>query len=274
LICGYYLTGGTALALHLAHRVSLDLDLFTVEPVERLSGFEIIRRCEGIFGTKNTNVIVSQVDQVWLDICGINVTFVAFPFRLKYPKITDNGVLIADIRDIALQKAYAMGRRASARDYVDLAFILQSKKVSLEDIITEAQEVFVIQGERVFSPRLFLQQLVYTHDLKDLEEALNLLRMPESFHGIARILEEAVKRATEGMLASERGAAVRQSARSARKWPFGFVRSPAGTVHLRVDPYGTRTLCGREFSGTTPITHLGARQAHFCLVCKRVAGVR
>lgn len=55
----FYLAGGTALALHLAHRTSVDLDFFTCNPERQLRGSTIERQCSKVFGESAVRVVVS-----------------------------------------------------------------------------------------------------------------------------------------------------------------------------------------------------------------------
>lgn len=135
-----------------------------------------------------------------MDIEGVHVTFLAFPFDLKYRLLRESGIHIANIRDIALQKAYAIGRRARTRDYIDLAYILEDGAITLEELISDAQSVFRINGDPVFSPRLFLQQLTYTEDLADREDALRLLVRKRSFEAITDFLKTKVREAVQSMV--------------------------------------------------------------------------
>lgn len=58
---------------------------------------------------------------------------------------------------------------------MDLYFLLKKGLVTLNEIIRLAAEKFTVGGERVFSARLFLEQLVYTKDIEDKEIAVNLI---------------------------------------------------------------------------------------------------
>lgn len=196
----FYLSGGTALALHLAHRTSVDLDFFTRNPERQLRGSTIERQCSKVFGESAVRVVVKEVDQLWLEIEGIKVTFLAYPFSRVAPLHIEDGIAVASIRDIAVQKAYVIGRRATARDYVDMAFILRSGEVSLEQIVHDAQSVLVLDGEAVFSTRIFLCQLVYTDDVTDKEAAIRSLYHREDFDSIVDTLRKEVERATPHLL--------------------------------------------------------------------------
>ena len=67
--------------------------------------------------------------------------------------------------ELAVTKAYTIGRRGSFKDYIDLYFAIQDKKVTLAEIIELAVKKYGV----VFNGRLFLEQLVYLQDIMDTE---------------------------------------------------------------------------------------------------------
>lgn len=178
----FYLAGGTGLALQLGHRKSFDLDFFTKTPVEEISSSRVEVALRKIL-RHEPRLIQRAVDQASWDMFGTRVTFLAYPFPLIEPCIDGGrvlspelkGVALATAREIALMKAYTIGRRAAYRDYVDLYFVLKSKAATLEYILDKAPEKFTLRGEVLFSTRLFLEQMVYTGDTPDREHALNLI---------------------------------------------------------------------------------------------------
>ncbi len=117
------------------------------------------------------------------------MTWLAYPFPHRFAYQTWRGLAVDDGRDIAVYKAYTIGRWARARDYLDLHAILTGGVVSLVDLIRRAQETY---GE-AFSPRLFPQQLTYTQDLPDRDSALALLTPPFSFDAVAADLAQLVR---------------------------------------------------------------------------------
>lgn len=64
-------------------------------------------------------------------------------------------------RDIAIQKAYTIGRRGEYRDYFDLYTVIKNGYINLPEIIAYAKKVY----GPVFEEKIFLQQLVYFDDL-------------------------------------------------------------------------------------------------------------
>lgn len=187
----FYLSGGTALALQLGHRISVDLDFFSQRPLSKIQTEKIMTALKKCFPQSKMPVSYRAVDQIWLEIDDVKVTFLAYPFVRKHPVVNADGILLADVRDIALQKAFSVGRRAAARDYVDLAWILRNGETTLEEINRDAREVFVENGERLFSPRLFMQQIVYTEDLEDKDVVVRQLHGSYDFDNLMDELRSA-----------------------------------------------------------------------------------
>ena len=166
LMQSFYLSGGTALSLQIGPRVSADIDFFTQKPTTKINAEKIIKQLRDSFPKSRLTVTYRAVDQLWINLDGVKVTFLAFPFPGKNPFVDADGIPLADVKDIALQKTFSIGRRAKARDYVDLAWLLREKRTTLKEISRDAQEVFVEDNDPLFSPKLFLQQLGYTDDLE------------------------------------------------------------------------------------------------------------
>ena len=74
----YYLVGGTAIALHLGHRRSIDFDLFTDKSFDNTKIIRKIRR-----STTITRVLTDEPDQLTLIVSGVKMTFFNFPFNFK-----------------------------------------------------------------------------------------------------------------------------------------------------------------------------------------------
>jgi hypothetical protein len=155
---GGMLSGGTALMLQIPFRRSYDFDLFF--PYKIPDNFS--RKASEIFNS-NIKVLIDNIDELTFIVRDkMKVSFIYFPFKRNYePEVIDE-VVLSSFRDIASDKACAIGRRPEFRDYVDL-FIILKNGFGLERIIDDAKEKF--RGE--FSKKLFLSQLVYFADLKD-----------------------------------------------------------------------------------------------------------
>lgn len=151
-----YLAGGTALALQINHRKSVDFDVFVEKPI---TGY-LRKKINKVFGKQEFYINTS--DQISFKTKGeIGVTFVWYYYPLLYPSIKTHFLNLASVDDIATDKAETIGRRAVWRDYVDIFFLLKKNIITLEKIMKLAKRKF--QGE--FVETQFLQQLPYFTDL-------------------------------------------------------------------------------------------------------------
>jgi hypothetical protein len=135
----FVLYGGTALALRLGHRTSEDFDFFTSEPVDPpslLDGLSLLRRATPIQQAANTlSVLLPQ--EVKLSFFG-GLTLQ----RVGEPQFDqDETVLVAAIEDLAATKLAVVYQRAEAKDYLDIAGILESG-FSLEQALGFAEAVY------------------------------------------------------------------------------------------------------------------------------------
>lgn len=164
----YYLVGGTAIALYLGHRRSIDYDLFKFAPLNRKKNIEKIRQ----FGYEPL-ITWNVTDQMNLVVNDVKLTFFQYPFQIKADHVFEESVRIPDLIDLAAMKAYALGRRSKWKDYVDLYFLLK-EQFSFEAI---SQRASAIYGE-MFSDKLFRSQLSYFEDIDYTEEVEYMIPNP------------------------------------------------------------------------------------------------
>lgn len=156
-----YLAGGTALALQIGHRQSIDFDLFFSQPIPQ----EQASRVKTAFPHSSIAILVNNPDELTALIDGIKITFLSYPFPVILPLVEYEHLHLLSIRELAATKAYTIGRRGSYKDYIDLYYVLAQQRMSLADIIELAQQKYA--GE--FNARLFLEQLIYLGDINDTE---------------------------------------------------------------------------------------------------------
>lgn len=161
----FYLVGGTAIALQIGHRHSIDFDLFTKKKLDRKQIKNIIRK-NGFMPDK---IIYEAFDQMHLIIKGVKVTFFQYEHDIKPSLNFDKIINIPSLIDLAAMKAYALGGRAKWKDYVDIYFILKNN-ISFKEISNRAVELF----QTFFNPKLFKEQLSYFHDIDYTEEVVYL----------------------------------------------------------------------------------------------------
>ena len=144
------LYGGTALTLRLAHRTSLDFDFFlprSFEPGDMVREISALGSLDVVQSAPDT--LGARVDGVWLSLFGVKLAAVGPP-----EVTTDIGLPVASLRDLGATKMQTIVDRAEARDYDDIAALLEAG-VELPDMLGSAQIVF---GSR-FSPLLALKAL-------------------------------------------------------------------------------------------------------------------
>lgn len=163
----FYMVGGTAIALHLGHRRSIDFDLFTFKQLNK-------SRIKGklIHFPYKQIPIFEDVDQLHLLINNVKITFFNYPYSVLHPVKIDSYITIPSLLSLAAMKAFALGRRAKWKDYVDLYFILHDF-YTIQEICTEAENFFNQQ----FSGKLFRQQLAFHKDI-DYTESVEYLVQP------------------------------------------------------------------------------------------------
>ena len=160
-IKGFYLAGGTGLALQIGHRISVDFDLFSNQVIRKNFLYQI----EKLFIGNNIEVSVNNSNELTLFINGVKVTFLYYPFPVLQPFVKYNSLPLLSIEEIAATKAYTIGRRGSFKDYVDMYFVLKDNYSTLGNITKLAERKY----EEAFNARLFFEQLVYWEDVEAAE---------------------------------------------------------------------------------------------------------
>ena len=155
----FVLYGGTALALRLGHRVSEDFDFFTNQTLEPC---DLLERIPFLHGGKVTlhreNTLTCVLDRngpVPVSFFGgLGLNRVSDPDSAR-----DNGLQIASLLDVAGCKMAVVQRRAEAKDYRDIAALLEHG-VSLHMALAAARAIY---GEQ-FEPTATLRALTYFAD--------------------------------------------------------------------------------------------------------------
>ena len=126
-----YLAGGTALALQIGHRTSYDFDIFVDDPIKKSLENKIREKFGKVIYKWNTS------EQVTFTILksNIGITFVVQDFKPAFPRVETPYLALASVKDIAADKAYTIGRRATWRDYVDIFVVLKKRLLTLDDIV-------------------------------------------------------------------------------------------------------------------------------------------
>lgn len=153
---GFYLAGGTALAIRYGHRHSEDFDFFT---------FPFYRFNVGLLAEKLTNmpteiVSISEGTLIFL-MEGVKFSFFSYPYPLlEEPEfLEDLGVYLAKDRDILSMKAIAIAQRGSKKDFFDLWFLINKNEVSISSIVEDLKHKY-----KNYNPGIFLKALTCFED--------------------------------------------------------------------------------------------------------------
>lgn len=177
----FYLAGGTALAIALGHRESIDLDWFCQTDfsnqeikakLSKLGNFKVISESEG-----TVNGLLDEV----------RVSFLRYQYKLIFPLVAMGRVKLADERDIAAMKIDAISSRGSKKDFIDIFFLL--KKYSLEEIIGFFQKKY---AEIDYNKLHILKSLVYFMDAD--EEPMPIMIQSINWEKVKKDIKEKVNK--------------------------------------------------------------------------------
>ncbi|MDD4191355.1 MAG: nucleotidyl transferase AbiEii/AbiGii toxin family protein [Mangrovibacterium sp.] len=151
----FYLVGGTAIALHIGHRRSIDFDLFKFNAIKPKSIIDKISEF-------NYPYLVTRrvTEQLNVTIHDVKFTFYQYPFKISAPETLEDILRLPELIDLAAMKAYALGRISKWKDYVDMYFILKDH-FPISQITERATLLF----GQLFSEKLFRAQLSYFDDI-------------------------------------------------------------------------------------------------------------
>lgn len=122
----YYLAGGTALALRLGHRKSIDLDYFINKEVDTV---QLKNKIAEVFSTAEIKILFEEKNTLWCSMRGVKVSFISrFDTLLETVEAVDN-FRLAGLKDLTVMKLSAICSREEYKDYFDLASIARSTDV-------------------------------------------------------------------------------------------------------------------------------------------------
>ncbi len=118
----FYVAGGTALALHLGHRLSYDLDLFTQKSFRPERFLLDFSRMGGRILEATEGTLIAYINDT-------KVSLFEYPYKLLSPLIKFKGLNFASVEDIACMKVIAITQRGEKKDFYDLYEILKHYKI-------------------------------------------------------------------------------------------------------------------------------------------------
>lgn len=172
------LVGGTALALQLGHRRSIDLNLFGELQIEDYDLTKAINKIGKATILKNTpNIKIYTIDNIKVDIVNYFYPWITEPIK-------DEEFTLASANDIAAMKLAAITGRGTRKDFIDIYFLLQ--KFTLKEILSFYEDKYA--DGSVF---LVLKSLIY---FKDAEEDENpMMFKPVDWEKVKQTIVEVYK---------------------------------------------------------------------------------
>ena len=178
---GFYLAGGTAVALRFGHRRSEDFDWFA-PALSRPDALQSALQAEGL-SLQETQIeagtVISRID-------GVKISF----FEYRYPVLgspdqwSEYDTLIASVRDLAAMKLLAVAQRGLRKDFVDVYELLQSGVV-LRGMLEDFREKFKTDSISA------LRGLTYFDDAET--EPMPEMLKPLDWRELRVALEQAVR---------------------------------------------------------------------------------
>lgn len=135
---GFYLAGGTGLALRLGHRRSVDFDWFTAEALPDPLRFAADLRDAGLLLVVQS----SEKGTLHARVGGVRVSFLEYRYRLLRPLLAArrSTLLLASLEDIACMKLAAIAQRGAKKDFIDLYALAQ--RLPLSEMVSLYQEKY------------------------------------------------------------------------------------------------------------------------------------
>jgi len=177
---GFYLAGGTALALQIGHRQSYDFDFFTQQKSISKKMYESV---SPLFDS--LQIRMQDEHTLHVEANTVKLSFIGnYSYRVVEIPLEYKGVRIARITDIGLMKLLAITHRATLRDYIDLAAIIQI--MPLSELLHQIPKKYGAS----FNQFVILKALVSFDDLDDEMPVVIDKELEKNWKGI---LESAVQ---------------------------------------------------------------------------------
>ena len=135
----FELVGGTALALQIGHRISVDLDLFSS------SDFNEDEVLEALLDLGETKPLNKQRNSLNVLVNEVKVDILKYRYPIIGEVAKEQGIRMLTAKDIAPMKLDAMAARGAKKDFIDIYFLLE--KFSLKDMLTLHKEKYQSESQ-------------------------------------------------------------------------------------------------------------------------------
>lgn len=157
---GFYLAGGTALALQFGHRTSKDLDFYTKK---HFNPVEVVKEFRKVFKKDLKGLRIAE-DTLWLKIKDTDLSFFRYPYLLIRSLVSYETVKLANLEDIIAMKIEAIINRGKKRDFVDMYFAM--RRYGIKKVLSFFKEKY----PEVFNEYNCVTALTYFEDAEKKEQ--------------------------------------------------------------------------------------------------------
>lgn len=196
---GSYLAGGTAVYFYLKHRISFDLDFFTPNNFNLEIFIHSVKNCfHDVYVElmdKNTTILYISKEK-------IKFSLFFLPCELLYE--TQSYVLqndricpLASLEDIEAMKAVAVSQRGSAKDFIDLYFILKKTRHCFEDILKLVMKKYGVEKQYEYQLRT---SFVYFDDAEKQVDSIIMVKKNDKIEKIKKKEWDEIKYFFKGFL--------------------------------------------------------------------------
>lgn len=156
---GWYLAGGTALALQVGHRKSVDLDFFTTQP-----SFRTASVINNFTGNDRWHADTAEDNTIYGELFDCKISFIAYPFFVPKQEFLSYGnIKIIQPKDVAVMKIIAISQRGKKRDFFDLYWLVHNLE-PLEEMIKRLKDQYPSVAHDYHH---ILKSLVYFEDAEN-----------------------------------------------------------------------------------------------------------
>ena len=188
---GFYLAGGTAAALQLGHRQSVDLDFFSPHPFDPE---QLIGQLAGLGDLRVAHVAAGTL-HVYVN--GVRTSFFHYGYPLIDPFVSYQGMHLAGLRDISLMKVVGISNRGARKDFIDL-YVICMRVWPLAEVLRNLPRKF---GAR-YSLGHVLRSLQYFEDAER-DPMPKLLDPAVSWEGVKTFFRDQVRAYVRGLQLEE-----------------------------------------------------------------------
>ena len=137
----FFLVGGTALALQIGHRISVDIDMFTLNDFDPKALIFKLKKQFAITNiTEKQNTLSFDMACFGRENDTVEVDLITYSYPLIKPVIRIDNIRLLSVEDIIAMKLSAVAGRGSKKDFYDIFYLLKSYE--LEQMLSFFEKKF------------------------------------------------------------------------------------------------------------------------------------